>query len=553
MNLSKKIEDDAADRLSETGCFFRHSPLPGANDEKKRGYRNRYPGWRLLRSLTLGYHVPPLCGLGMNVSEKIVADVMSDFKNQRRTPNAERRISKGLRSFITVGFALALLTGCKGIATKDERAARNQFSEVARTYRPNDKVPALPTLTTNSPFSDFLTYAMLNHPEVAASYYDWAASIERITIERSRPDPKLTFEAYIAGTIYSIMPGLMTDIPGPGKLPARGRVATAESEAKYFTFKASLLQTAYGVKKAFYELHYHNEDIRVNREMLQLLTDLEQIARAENATGKGTLQDVLRTQTEAEKLRGEIANLHETHSALLAQFKAALGMTASDPEPPIPDNFAASAPDFSDEQLLEKALAQNFQLKSMEADIRRAEAAIQLARKERVPDFSAGGEVDVKAAPVVWNPQLSMTLPIWRDKIAAEIAEAQANKRSAAARLTRSQISLAVIFAEKLALYREAHRNLSVLDEQILPKARQSLELARAAYLSGQAGFLDVIDAERQLLNFELERVGALEQHEISLADLSLIIEGATPPESSIGMQPAPTVPAISKAKSGGM
>jgi len=481
---------------------------------------------------------------------------LNGFHRAHPTLNAERRTSKGwcgFRALFAVGAATLLLAGCKGITQPEERAARKQLSEEARTYRPNDHAPALPTLTDDSPFSDFLTYAELRHPEVAANYYDWVASVERITIERSRPDPKLTFEAYIAGTITSIMPGLMTDIPGPGKLPARGRVAAAESEAKYFAFKASLLQTAYGVKKAYHELHFHNEEIRVNQETLQLLADLEQIARAENETGKGTLQDVLRVQIEEEKLRGEVANLHETHRALLARFKAALGMTPSDPEPPVPSDVATSAPDLNDEQLLDKALARNLQLKSMEAEIRRAEASIQLARKDKVPDFSAGGEVDVKAAPVIWNPQLSMTLPIWRDKLAAEIAEAQANKRSAEARLTSSQISLAVNFAVKLALYREANRNLTVLDEQVLPKARQSLDLTRADYLSGRSNFLDVIDAERQLLNFELERVDALQQQELLLEDLSLIIEGATPPESSVSMQSAPTIPAVNRSKSGGM
>jgi outer membrane protein TolC len=119
--------------------------------------------------------------------------------------------------------------------------------------------------------------------------------------------------------------------------------------------------------------------------------------------------------------------------------------------------------------------------------------------------------------------------------------------------LSASQISLAITFAEKLALYREASRNLNVLDEQLLPKTRQALDLIRAGYLSGRSDFLDVIDAERQLLNLQLERIDALQQREISLTDLSLIIEGATPPESSIGMQSAPAIPAPSRAKSGGM
>jgi len=135
----------------------------------------------------------------------------------------------------------------------------------------------------------------------------------------------------------------------------------------------------------------------------------------------------------------------------------------------------------------------------------------------------------------MWNPQLSMTLPIWRDKIAAEIAEAQEKKRAAEARFTAGQISLAVDFAEDAHLYHEANRNLSVLDERLVPHARQSLDVVRAAYLSGRLEFLDVIDAERVLLDLQLERVEAQMQREISLAELSLIISGATPTQSPIG------------------
>jgi len=115
------------------------------------------------------------------------------------------------------------------------------------------------------------------------------------------------------------------------------------------------------------------------------------------------------------------------------------------------------------------------------------------------------------------------------DKIAAEIAEAQANKRVAEARLSAQQISLAVDFAEKIHMYREANRNLLLLQEHLLPRARQSLEVARAAYLSGQLDFLNVIDAERTLFGFQLERVDAQTQRELALAEISLVIAGMPP------------------------
>jgi outer membrane protein TolC len=78
-------------------------------------------------------------------------------------------------------------------------------------------------------------------------------------------------------------------------------------------------------------------------------------------------------------------------------------------------------------------------------------------------------------------------------------------------------------------MYRAATLNLQLLQERLLPRARQSLEAARAAYLSGQLDFLNVIDAERTLFAFQLEQVDAQTQRELALAELSLVIAGLPP------------------------
>ena len=123
-----------------------------------------------------------------------------------------------------------------------------------------------------------------------------------------------------------------------------------------------------------------------------------------------------------------------------------------------------------------------------------AEASIALARKSKVPDFSAGLQAEVYTPPFYW-PQASMSLPIWRDKIAAQIAAAQAGKRAAEARLTSEQIMVTVDFAMKTYDYREVTRDLALLQDKLIPKARKSLEIARAGYLAGQIDFFNLIDA----------------------------------------------------------
>jgi cobalt-zinc-cadmium efflux system outer membrane protein len=443
----------------------------------------------------------------------------------------------------TLAWAL-LFSGCKGVPQPGERAAREQLSSITRTYRPDGGKPALPNLTTNSPLADFLKYAMLNHPQIEADYYDWSASVERITVERSMPDPKLTFQAYIQRTLTSLMPGLMQDFPGAGKLQAAGNAAAAESAVKYFAFESSVLNTAFSVKQAYYQLWFLNEKIRINRQTLGLLSDLEKIARVENEAGRATLQDVYRAQIEREQMTTEIANLEDSRRPLIAQFKAALGLTREQPDPPQPAQFESAPLDPDGEALLDTAFARNPRLKSMAAEVRLAEAQIAAARKSKVPDFSAGLQAEVYTPPFYW-PSGTMTLPIWRDKIAAQIAAAQAGKRAAEARLTAGQIGLTVDFAMKMYDYREATRTVSLLRDQLIPKASTSLEMTRAGYLSGQVNFFDLLDAERTLFNFQLEEADARTRREMTLADLSLSIAGIAPQGAPIPpVSAAPNAPA---------
>ena len=459
-------------------------------------------------------------------------------------------------ALIAGAFVLSLmLSGCRGVPTRNERAARGDVQAVSLAYRPDGRRPALPVLTPDSSLSNFLAYAMLNQPAVEAAYYDWVAAVERITQARSFPDPQFTFQMDIQNVVTSVMPGLMGTLPWPSKLRLGAEVASEESRAKYFAFQSAVLQGAFEVKRAYYQLHFLSEKIRVNQDTLQLLSGLERLALAQNEVGKATLQDVLRAQIEEDRLRNELANLDDSRNSLLAQFKAALGMTTAEPAPPVPRQFESTSANLSPDKLLETALTRNQRLKAMESEVRAAEASIMLARKSRLPDFNLGFMGDAKTDPTLYrlpgNPG-TMSLPIWRDKIAAQIAEAQANKRSAEARLSSEQIALAVAFAEKSYLYREASRNLVLLGELLLPKATQSLEVARTGYLAGQIDFFNLTDAERTLLGFKLDRVEASMQRELALAELSLIVEGMPPVNGPMGAPPARTAGGSSVSKKAG-
>jgi outer membrane protein TolC len=94
--------------------------------------------------------------------------------------------------------------------------------------------------------------------------------------------------------------------------------------------------------------------------------------------------------------------------------------------------------------------------------------------------------------------------------------------------------------------YRESTRNLTLLHDKLIPKARKSLEIARGGYLGGQIDFFNLIDANRTLLNLQLEEVEARARREIILAELSLSIAGIAPEGAPI-LPPSPGNSAASR------
>lgn len=423
-----------------------------------------------------------------------------------------------------------VLAGCRGVPTSGERQARHDLGAVAGKYHPTNRPAALPELTPDSSLSNLVAFALLNSPAVEAAFYDWSASVENITVTRSLPDPQLTFQAYIQDIITSLMPGFAWNFPGPGKLKARARVATAESQGKYFAFESAVLQAAFNLKRAYYQLGLLDEQLRLKRETLSLLENQERAVRAQDTAGAASLPDVLRVQGERDHVRAELANLEDSRRSRLENFKAALGLTPEQPDPPTPAHFEMSSENPDADALLRVAFARNPQLKAMAADVRAAEAGIAVAYKERVPDFSLALMADVKASPVLYWPQASMSLPIWRDKIAAEIAQARANELAAKSRLKAAQIDLAVSFAEKSFAYRETSRNLALIEDELVPKARQTLETVRADYRAGTMDFSNLTDAERMLLDLKLAAAEARTEREIALAELSIMVAGVPPP-----------------------
>ena len=75
---------------------------------------------------------------------------------------------------------------------------------------------------------------------------------------------------------------------------------------------------------------------------------------------------------------------------------------------------------------------------------------------------------------------------------------------------------------------RDAERKIALFTHTLIPKAEESIEASYTAYESGQAGFLDVLDSERGLLDFELSLSRAQTDRAIATTQLFRLSGGYT-------------------------
>ncbi|MFT7641698.1 MAG: cobalt-zinc-cadmium efflux system outer membrane protein, partial [Pirellulaceae bacterium] len=199
------------------------------------------------------------------------------------------------------------------------------------------------------------------------------------------------------------------------------------------------------------------------------------------------------------------------------------------------------------------AVAARPELHAQLAAIERDQRAVALARLDYKPDVTLGlSWVDVASGGIspVANGRDSVllsagvNLPIYQKRLNSSVRSAEA-KAVASAREYDSLRDGTLEQVTDLFAQAQSHQELLTLfHEDILPKARQTLQVSSRAYNVGEVDFLQLIDNWRQLLRYEINyrRLDATLRQ--TLAELERVVGGQEfSGASESSMQPLPALP----------
>ena len=402
----------------------------------------------------------------------------------------------------------------------------------------------LPELDDEISLEDCLKYAVLNNHGLRAAHHRWQAAMAMLPQARSLPDPRLSYSYYVQEVETRVGPqrqslALTQMFPWFGKVRLQGDAAAKAAEAAWLEFQAQKLELAYRVSGLYHDLCLLQETIDVNQSSFDLLRSLEAVARERYRTGEA-LTAVMQVQVELGKLEDRLRSLRELRAPMVARLNAALSREPDAALPwPLPP--PKEMPELDPNALLGQMRDGNPNLARLEAMSEKERLAAELARKNGFPDMTLGVSfIDTRDAvmpvddsgkdPVMAT--VSINLPIWRGKYRAQWREAKSREAALQEEMKNRTNTLAADLKLALYYYEDAGRQVGLYRDTLLPKAEQSLGVARQAFQAGKADFLAVVDAQRTLLEFRLAEAKARTEQGKRLAEIRMLAGiGARPPE----------------------
>ncbi len=284
--------------------------------------------------------------------------------------------------------------------------------------------------------------------------------------------------------------------------------ALADVERLRADVSRTALNVAVQAANAFLMLQERRLTAALVTEQLAFARDIVAAANARYSSGMAPQSDVLRAEVEVARLEAFAKSLVSEVRGAEAMLNTSLAQDADTPVPPLaPLTLAQPIPSWP---VIKTALTSRPELASGRAEVSRAEAEVQVMRGMFLPMVTLrAGLASTMAEGRGWMAMVGVSLPIWRNKLRAGVAEAQAMRAMSNADLQAMSRMIEGEAAVAVNQLQAAHDRQRALRDDVLPRARMVIEPAAAGYAAGRLPLVSVIEAVQALWSVQSDLIAA--------------------------------------------
>ncbi len=445
---------------------------------------------------------------------------------------------------ICLAAAATLVAGCQ-----TSRQIRDpEYAQVARAAQhawcaPRTvcvvTAPVVDELAGPHSVEQYIEVALSQNPDIQAARKKMEALAHQVPVAASLPDPMLQVTTQpepvqTAAGQQELIVAANQKFLLFGKLDSRASVAEAKTNVARAGLAAVELATVAKVKRAYYELYFLQQAISVTKAEQELLGDIREVANTRYKTGGTSQQDVLRADLEISNVENTLIRLRQQLTSGQARL-ARLLHVAPQTQVAALDILAPEQAPHDLELLQHQAVTARPELHAQLAAVRRDRSAVCLARLDYKPDVTLGlSWIDVASTGIspVTNGRdafllsAGINLPIYRKRLDSSVRSAEAKVVATAREYDSLRDGTLEEVTDLFAQARSQEEMLLLFREDILPKARQTLEVSKHAYHVGEVDFLQLIDNWRQLLRYEVNHHRLEASLRQTLAELERVVGG---------------------------
>ncbi|MCP4378298.1 MAG: TolC family protein, partial [bacterium] len=310
-----------------------------------------------------------------------------------------------------------------------------------------------------------------------------------------------------------------------GKRAKRIRVARAGSKLAGWEYEARRLEVLSSVTRRFISVLAMQKKLELAEEDLKLAgVGLDAVAK-EVAAGKATL--VTKTKASVEVATGKIrvARIRRRLAGARTELVATWGSRKPKFTRLLGD--LKEITDIPPSEKLTVYLKQNPELASWAAELEQRTAKLELAQAGAIPDVTAG--IGYKHTRMTANNDhafivgVSIPLPLY-DRNQGEIRKARYSLLRAKAQRRAVEVKLHMELEKAYQALVSARSEAVALRDDVLPAARSSYEASRKSFKHGKGGYLDMLDAQRTLIEVREQYIEALEAYHSAVTSVEGII-----------------------------
>ncbi len=377
------------------------------------------------------------------------------------------------------------------------------------------------TIWAPAPLAQLIEEGLANNQEIKSIEYTVESLKEEISFAGSLDDPRVGFALLnLPVDTFRFDQEPMTQkqifiaqkIPWFGKLNLRSQKAALKAFRQEAILKTKRLELSRNIAKAYYELGFVASSQKIIDRLTDMLDQLLRVSETKYAAGKGLQQDVLQAQVELSKLLEEKITLESKYRVLEDRINSFLNRESFTPITSL-ENLPYPDLKLNVEELQDIALKTNPWLAVRQAEIDQVGVAIELARKDYLPDMDfkvAYGQRDESQMGQDWADFVSssvvINIPLWKkSRQDKKLAATRFRHRAAVASYKNLVKSLPHQIDALATDIRNIQKNYRLIKDALIVQAEQWARSSLAAYEVGKVEFNTMTMAQIRLLRFELQ------------------------------------------------